>query len=147
VKIAAAYADLIIVLLDREQQSDCPGKIANTLESGFARIINKPVRVAIKNSKYENWLIGDLGALKAHPKRYNVTAALEKRVVPNKADNLDAEAELKRSIIKGQYDKVPDSDLILKSADVDSLAKNSRSFRHFLHILRCEPYRHQCRKC
>ncbi|UMB71420.1 DUF4276 family protein [Mycobacterium paraterrae] len=142
--IAARDADKAIILLDRETQDDCPGQIASALETGLARITNIRVHVALKDRKYENWLISDLDALRAYPARFKVDQPITKRVVPDKADKIDAESEIERMVIRAHYDKIRDSDRICRAASIDSMAANSRSFRHFLHLLRYDPYREQC---
>lgn len=143
--IAKRRSDMIIVLLDREQQQDCPGEIAERLEAEFKRFLDTPVRVALKDRMYENWLVSDLEAIKSQPKRFVVENAVEKRVSPNKADSIDGLAELKRMVRNGQYSKTTDSERILKAASVDRIAQNSRSFRHFLHVLNYGTYQSGCR--
>lgn len=143
--IASQICDMLIVLLDREQQADCPGKIADVLEKEFMKIVDKPVRVALKDRMYENWLISDLHALRSHPKRFNVDGAVEKKISPNKADTVNGLALIKRMIINGEYSKIEDSDKICKAAVVERMAENSRSFRHFLHVLGHHSYKDGCR--
>ncbi|MBQ7803064.1 MAG: DUF4276 family protein [Rhodococcus sp.] len=142
---AGGGASLIVLLIDREKRTTRPGEIAKELESALAKKVDVEVRVAIKDRMFENWLIADLGALRAQPGRFNVSPALAKRVEPNKADMLSAGAEIKRIIVgSGQYEKVKDGERICKRADVDVMARHSRSFRHFLHVLGHELYRDQC---
>lgn len=142
--IAKRISDKVVVLLDREQQQECPGEIAHHLESEFLRIAGTEVQVALKDRMYENWLISDIDALKSYPRRFAVDSAAEKRISPNKADNLNGLAEIKRMVSNGQYSKTEDSDRICKAAKVDRIAQNSRSFRHFLHVLGHETYRDGC---
>jgi len=143
--IASQICDMVIVLLDREQQQDCPGKIASLLEKEFMKATNKPVRVALKDRMFENWLISDLEALKKHPRRYIVDNAVEARISPNKADTVNGMTAIKRMIANGEYSKTQDSDRICKAASVDRIASNSRSFRHFLHVLGHASYKDACR--
>ncbi|WP_430755387.1 DUF4276 family protein [Mycolicibacterium septicum] len=143
--IAARISDMAIILLDREQQQDCPGVIATRLEDGFNRVSNIPVKVVLKDRMYENWLISDLEALKSQPKRFSVDRSVEKRIMPNKADSVNGLLELKRIVVSGQYDKVSDSDKICRCAATDRMAQNSRSFRHFLHVLGHTDYKNSCR--
>lgn len=143
--IAASIADLAIVLLDREQQPEPPGEIASKLEERFNSSSAIPVRVVLKDRMFENWLISDLNGLKAHPKRFPVDNALMRQVTPDKADRIDALGELKR-ISAGKYDKVPDGNRLCKTAAVENIAENSRSFRHLLHLLEYQPYKSACRK-
>lgn len=143
--IAARKADMVVVVLDRETQMECCGQIAHALEQRLSRMVDVEVRVTLKNRMYENWLIADVEALRAHPRRYAVTDGLVRQIAPNKADHLDALAVLKRIVVSGQYDKMRDSSVICRSAQIERIAENSRSFRHFLHVLRHEEYKHQCR--
>ncbi|MBH0780005.1 DUF4276 family protein [Nocardia bovistercoris] len=133
-----------ILLLDRERQSAHPGEIAQTIEKELHKNSDIPIDVAIKDRMFENWLIGDLDALRAQPARFKVTPALARKVEPNKADSVDALAELKRAAIGIQYDKIADGDRISGRTQVEQVAKHSRSFRHFLHLLGYETYRNQC---
>jgi hypothetical protein len=143
--IASRISDMVIVLLDREQQQECPGEIADRLEQSFKRLAEIPVRVALKDRMYENWLIADLEALKSHPRRFSVDRSIERRVVPNRADAVNGLTELKRIVIHDQYDKVVDSEIICRAAAVNRIAQNSRSFRHFLHVLGHKDYKDTCR--
>jgi len=133
-------------LIDREQQEACPGQIATLLEQEFGRKgTNLAVRVALKDRTFENWLIADLGALQSQPARFAVTAAISRCVEPDKADRCDAEKIIKKAAANGQYDKITDAERISTKLDIESAARNSRSFRHFLHILGHSSYRSQCR--
>jgi len=143
--IASKLSDMIILLLDREQQQTCPGAIANLLEKEFMKVTSTPVRVALKDRMYENWLISDLEALKSHPKRFSFDSAVERRICPDKADSVNGLAVIKRMVKSGQYSKTEDSDRICRTAKVERIAENSRSFRHFLHVLGHDSYRKGCK--
>jgi hypothetical protein len=133
---AANGAELAIVILDREEQQECPGLIAARIEAQIALACNAlPTRVVLKNSMFENWLVADLKALEQQRARFTVTAGMHGRVAPNKADNCDALALLKSAVNKGQYDKVADAQRILRRMDLANAANNSRSLRHLLHVL------------
>ncbi|WP_082109640.1 DUF4276 family protein [Mycobacterium sp. UM_Kg1] len=142
--LARAVADRIIVLLDREQQQRCPGEVAQQLETEFKKIAEIPVRVALKDRMYENWLLADLDALRMQPARFGVDAAAQRKVCPNKADSIDGLREIKRLVKNGDYSKTSDSDKICRKANVEKMAANSRSFRHFLHLVGHESYRDVC---
>lgn len=144
-KIAAGLrADLAVIVLDRERQSACPGLIATSIATAVGtRCGLLPIKVVLKDRKFENWLISDLDALRALSGRFKLTAAIEKKVAPNKADGADAEALLKQAAV-GDYLKVPDAHRILARMAVERAAANSRSFRHLLHVVGDADYATQC---
>lgn len=138
-------AGLAIVLLDREAQESCPGQIAEQVEQAIARACSDvDVRVAFKDRMLENWLVSDPDALEHYSARFEVTDALRRKVVPGKADRVDAMRLLKSAIRSGQYDKVSDSARILRAIDVGRASRNSRSLRHFLHIAGDLEYQDGC---
>lgn len=123
----------VVVAIDREARSDCPGVWA-------AEILNKleipsdcQGWVVIKDRTFESWLVADVEALKASPKRFNVSPAIERRVNSDKADSCDA-LRLLKEITRPSYSKVADSRVILTAADPLRIANNSRSFRRFMRI-------------
>lgn len=132
--LIAKGIDLLLVLLDREQDQNCCGTTASNIQRELAKVIGVPTAVVIKNRMFENWLLADLDALAASPARFNVTAALRKRVEANKADSVNALTEIKATIVKGSYDKVSDAKKILERADPAKMGQHSRSFRRFLHL-------------
>jgi Domain of unknown function (DUF4276) len=131
VQLAARGAELVIVLVDREDRTECPGQISDEVQRHLSRHVGCGLVVVLKNIAYENWLVADLGAFAAHQARYVVTDGHRRRVQPNKADQVNAVALLK-SIIQGDYDKVDDSKDILEGADPDVMSQHFRSFRKFL---------------
>ena len=144
--VARSVSDKILVLLDREQQQRCPGHLADELERAFNKENGDgTVRVVLKDRTYENWLIADLDALRAHPGRFMVDNSAEKKIMPNKADSLNGLSQIKRMMRNGEYSKTQDSERICRTADVRNMGQHSRSFRHFLHLLGYEPYRDECR--
>ncbi|WP_442929677.1 DUF4276 family protein [Micromonospora sp. WMMC250] len=147
---ALAGADFVVVLLDREQQADCCGLIAESIRSGMLRYCEalNQIRLAVvlKDRKFENWLVADLEALRAQPARFNVTAALSRSVSPNKADSTDAELLIKRAAIGSSYDKRADAGRICRQMDILRAGANSRSFRHLLHVLEHPTYKDQCKR-
>lgn len=143
---AANGCDASIVLLDREQQGDCAGLLADEISRAIARACPVvPVHVVLKDRAFENWLIADPDALHAQPGRFRVNAAFRRAVVPNKADRAPALSLLKQAV-RGEYEKVADSARICRRMDVARAAANSRSFRHLLHVLEHEHYPAQCRR-
>ncbi|MBM0224811.1 DUF4276 family protein [Micromonospora sp. ATA51] len=145
----AENADLVVLLLDREGQDSCCGMVAESIRQELVLSVGNrysdKIHVVLKDRKFENWLVADLDALKAQPARFKVTPAVVKKVAPNKADAIDAERLLKSIIIGGHYEKVADSSRICERLTVEQAAANSRSFRHFLHIIGHPAYSDGCR--
>ena len=136
----------VVVLVDREGREVCPGEFAAEIAQHLATLVDVTVSVVVKNRMFENWLIADVAALSAQPKRFAVSEGTRKAIEPNKADNLDGIDILKRCVIDGSYNKVEDSKKILAHADPRNIAKNSRSFRRFLRCLRHPDYVGQSQK-
>ena len=147
VLIASQNADLVVILLDREQQPDCPGVIAGSIAGALGQVcaVSASVKVVLKDRAYENWLVADLDALRAQPKRFQVTSGIERAVQPNKADRCDALRLLSTAALGPAFDKVQDSVRICRRMDVHKAAQHSRSLRHLLHVLGDEDYPDQCR--
>ncbi|WP_425574934.1 DUF4276 family protein [Nocardioides fonticola] len=144
----AQGADLVIVLLDREQQSDLPGKLAADVETALATHCGAGtrVRVVYKDRLFENWLVADMDSLSAQPKRFAVTAARRRKVEPNKADAVDGLLLMKEMAIGKDYDKVADAERVCRKLDVRRAAMHSRSLRHFLHVLEVSAYAAGCKR-
>jgi uncharacterized protein DUF4276 len=132
----------IIVLLDREARPECPGNLARTIGDALRLPAGCRGWVVVKNKMFENWLIADIGALRASPQRYQISPALERRIAPNKADSCDALGMLKE-VTSHSYSKVQDSQTILAAAHPLKIAENSRSFRRLLRVMGHELYRDQ----
>ncbi|MEV6368739.1 DUF4276 family protein [Micromonospora musae] len=145
----AENADLVVLLLDREEQDSCCGKVAESIRQELARSVgdqySDKIYVVLKDRKFENWLVADLDALKAQPARFKVTPSVVKKVAPNKADTIDAEKLIKSIVIGGNYEKVADSGRICERLNLEQAAVNSRSFRHFLHVIGHPAYSDGCR--
>src|SRR5207248_8508876 len=120
-------AERVIVILDRETRSECPGKLAGAIEAKV-RSADRDVVVVIKNVMFENWLVADIHAVASITARFEVSKTAIKSVEPNRADHADAIGLLRKAAKKGKsYDKVADSKRILKVAHVSFMAANSRS--------------------
>lgn len=144
---SARGAGMAIVLLDREQQSECPGLLASAIEAAVGRTCTAvPTRVVLKNRTFENWLVADLAALTVQPRRFKVTATMRNQVEPNKADGCEATKMIKSAIVSGQYDKVHDAERVCGRMNLVTAASHSRSLRHFLHVVSDSVYVNQCRK-
>jgi hypothetical protein len=136
-------ADRILILVDREKRDECPGELAEGLQSAAQKHVGIEVAAVVKNRCFENWLIADIDALVAQPGRFKVTAGAKRLVVPNKADSVDGLAFLKKVVKDDDYQKVGDSQRILAAADVGRCALQSRSFRRFLRLVGAPDYRTQ----
>jgi hypothetical protein len=129
----------VVIILDREHQTECCGAIAAEITQAVStRCKNEglgvEVSVVLKDRAYENWLVSDPEALRASAARFRVTAALTKKVQPNKADTVEAGKLIKTAVVKGSYDKVEDGVRIMKAADPSRMGANSRSFRRLLRV-------------
>ena len=142
--LARKGAKRVIVLLDFEDASGCPGKRKNALEDAVSAVGHavgiSEVFVVYKNRMYENWLVSDTQALKALPGRFSIKNADTSNIEPNKADNCDAMCILKSAAQTEDYSKVSDAARIMELLDPYRAAKNSRSFRRFLRVVGCAKY-------
>lgn len=145
--LAGRNADVIIVLLDREDRDDCPGQwasqVAQALNAGYGIHELLIFKVIIKNSCYENWLIADPTALEAMPRRFRISRADISKIVPNRADVVDAQAILKAAAQGNAYSKVEDARRIMALADPLRMAANSRSFRKLMREVEHPSYQRQ----
>lgn len=139
--------DLVILLIDREQQSATCGTIASQVQAEIVRLCGPalPIKVALKDRSFENWVIADLEALHSQSARYRITRAHRAKVEPNKADGTDALRLLNDAAVGASYDKVKDGVRWAHRTSVARMALHSRSFRHLLHILGDHEYSTQCR--
>lgn len=101
------------------------------------------MRVVMKARMFENWLVADVDALKKKSGRFKVTSAHESRIVPNKADSVDAVRILKNAAIKSPYHKINDAVSLMAVFDPYKGAANSRSLRRLLRLLECQHYLEQ----
>lgn len=148
--MVAKRANKVIVLLDREDRNVCPGdwagQIQLALSTACAGVSVDSFAVVIKNHCYENWLVGDTTALEAMPQRFSLSASDIKKVSPNKADQVNAQALLKQTARKGSYSKVEDAMRIAAYSDPTRIAANSRSFRRLMRMLDNPTYLSQSRR-
>jgi hypothetical protein len=138
-KLAAIFkaknVDLVVLLLDREQQPESAGVVALRIQETVAAAFVSNLSVVLKDRDFENWVIADVEALAGLPGRFDITPGFRRSVSPNKADRVSALAMLKKASKTGDYDKIQDADRVLSRASIDRIGANSRSFRHFLHVL------------
>jgi Domain of unknown function (DUF4276) len=137
--LAREGADMVIALLDRESRDVCPGHWAEEIISVVAdhcRTLGiSKFGVVIKNSCYENWLVAD-----------TTVFGKMRRIAPNKADSVDAQAILGSAAQKEAYSKVEDAKRIMSLADPMHMAANSRSFRRLLRLVDNPHYLTQSKK-
>ena len=131
-------AELVLVIIDHETRDACPGEWAQQLTNALRALLpprwNPQLEVVIKKPKFESWLVADVDAIRQLPGRFNLSAADENRIVPNRADSCDAEKILSRSAIR-RYNKVTDAAQILRVAEPRRIGRNSRSFRRLLRVV------------
>jgi hypothetical protein len=94
------------------------------------------VRVVLKVTKLENWLVADPQALRELKGLFENVERIEKQVA-GRADAVDAHALLKTCSRKPSYDKKVGAIEICKKLDPERARKNSRSFRKLLKTLGC----------
>lgn len=137
----------VLILIDREARSECPGEWATSLCSCFHAAGYRLVSVIIKNRKLENWLISDTDVFRRARSRYRLTPAFVRTVEPNRADSVDdAEALLNSIVIGSTYHKRKDAAQITSLQDPMTIAQHSRSFRRLLRVLGDPSYKDQSRR-
>lgn len=144
--LAHRQANMVIALIDREERPTCPGQWASEIAQALSRsYASYGIRfgVVVKDTCYENWLISDTAVFRAMPRRFNMSSADIRRIAPNKADKVDAQAMLKGAAISEAYSKVEDAVRIMALADPLRMAANSRSFRKLLRELQHPKYKDQ----
>jgi len=143
--LRARGVDRFVVILDREDRGECPGAWSASVEQALNALGVMNVSVAIKNRKFENWLIADPAAISGI-NGFSVSRARRQLVEPNKADHVtDAERWLSDCVRDG-YKKGVHPERICRAASYGVMAANSRSFRRFLRILGYPLYRLQSRR-
>jgi hypothetical protein len=138
-QLSARGAELVLVIFDREGRVECPSEIADGVSRALALQVDCRTSVIVKDRCYENWLVSDLEALAAHPRRFRVLPRHKRAVEPNRADAADGLAVIRQMAVRG-YEKVDDSRTIAESADPARMARHSRSFRKFLREARHPAY-------
>jgi hypothetical protein len=140
-------ADLVVVLLDREMRTECPGDLARSLSLLLSLSYPVPrIAVVMKDRRFENWLVSDPEVFRHFKARFRFESGHRSQVAPDKADHIDALAMLKRLVIQQDYSKVKDAVQILRHAEPSRMARNSRSFRRFLRLLGHPAYSLQSRR-
>lgn len=145
--MAVRRVDKILVLIDHEHRTECPGDRAEALCKYFHAAGYPLVSVVVKNRKLENWLVSDTSVFRRARGRYKLTTSFVNSVEPNKADNVvDAEALLNSIVIGCAYHKRKDAAQITALQNPATVALHSRSFRRLLRLLGQSSYQTQSRR-
>ena len=129
-------ADHLIVLLDKERRPDCPGEWANRIKTEFSNRGEPNIDVVIKNSTFENWLIGNLESVKeSFPKRFRIKENVLQRIERSGADSVSAQTLLNTCVMGSEYCKRKDAIDICTVSDPDIIARRSRSFRRLMRVV------------
>lgn len=124
-------AERNIVILDREDNRECPGEFSAKLSLEFQKKGYPNVKVVLKDRAFENWLVADLEAVaRVYGRRGNFGRVID-RVKASGADRVNAIAILRNGMENG-YDKRADAIAICKAVSPDVVARYSRSFRKFM---------------
>jgi hypothetical protein len=140
----ARRVNKIVVVIDREQSSMCPGQRAQELRAAFHGSGFTEVEVVVKDRKLENWLLADAEGVSTL-KGFSISDSLARRVRNAGADSIgDAQAELERASSKG-YGKRRDAVRIAQVSSIAVIEERSRSFRRFLRHVGHPSYQTQSR--
>ena len=138
--LIAKGVDLIVLIIDKENRPECTIELVQEIEREARSRLDETVnlRVVLKVTKLENWLVADPQALLDLPGLFEREHAerIEKQVA-GRADAVDAHALLKTCSRKRAYDKKTGAIEICKKLDPERARKNSRSFRKLLKTLGC----------
>lgn len=135
----------VVILIDHETRDDCHGQRAAEIERAFSDRGIHNISVVIKGRTFENWLIADLGSVRArHGRKYDISDNLLDRVRRSGADNLPAH-NLLNECTAGEYCKRRDATEICRVLSPLIVAMNSRSFRKLLRTLGHPSYANQSR--
>ena len=139
--LLAKGVTLIVIVIDKESRSECTGELAAAIEKEAKKRLasftdSADVRVVLKVTKLENWLVADPQALRELKGLFENVERIEKQVT-GRADSVDAHALLKTCSRKQSYDKKAGAIEICKKLDPERARRNSRSFRKLLKTLGC----------
>jgi hypothetical protein len=132
--------EAIVVLIDKETRQECTGDLVRQIErEARARLSDLApevhLRVVLKVTKLENWLVADPGALRDVPGLIENPERIEKQVSRGRADAVDALGLLKGCWRKRSFNKPECAIAICQKIDPARAAANSRSFRKLLKTL------------
>jgi hypothetical protein len=149
--LARKRVDLAVVLMDLEDRSECPGAVAQQIQTLITERVTRiglgmEVAVVLKVRQLENWLVSDLQCLRATPRLFPEVQRTTRSVPAGNADGVDGLSILKHAAGRRRaYDKVQDAIAICEHLDPGRAALNSRSFRRFLRVLGDSRYADQSR--
>lgn len=130
----ARGATAVVVLLDREDHVDSASVRAAQIQAGLRKFFGGNVSVVVKDRMYENWLISCPASFVAQKGRFPSCEAI--RFPEGRGDAVpNATRLIGQARGRGDYEKVADAKRLLQKADVDALARNSRSFRRLLAVI------------
>ena len=142
-------ADRVVVLFDRETRPECCGAFAAEVQQRLAANTTlgpaASLSVVLKNTRYENWLIGDPAAFQSLSGLFPAQDHVAIPSTPFSADSTDGLRLIARLRGRGSYDKVRDAIRLAAAARPDVIAQNSRSFRRLLRVLGAPQYATQSR--
>lgn len=145
--LRAKAVGMVLVLLDRENRSVCPGDWAHQIESALQGHCHSAgcgtVRAIVKETCYENWLVADTSVFRRMPRRFSISSRALDSINHNRADRVDAQSILEHAALVRAYDKIDDSVRIMGLADPQEIANNSRSFRRLLRVIGYPAYKDQ----
>lgn len=147
--LTAKQPDVVLVLLDLETRTECPGELAVKIERLIRERLADPgfdVRVVFKVRRLENWLVADIECLGRSPALFPEARRVAQAIPAGNSDGIDALRLLQQaSGNRRAYDKVRGAQAICASLDSGRAALNSRSFRRFLRVLGDSRYAEQSR--
>ena len=118
-----------VVLLDRENQAQCPGVLSEALMTEF-RKVGFEVTVVYKDRAFENWLISDPESIQAHFPKVAIGKRITDRIISSGADSVSAYTLL-NDCVRGGYSKRRDAIKFCQVLNPAVAKRNSRSFRKF----------------
>lgn len=131
----ARGADRVVVLIDRESLPESASARATAIQTELNKICGSHAFVVIKDRMYENWLISCPTSFSSQKSRFPLWDKIA-RISAGCADNVANPIRLIGDVRgRGNYDKVQDAARLLKQADIENMARNSRSFRRFLALV------------
>ena len=142
--VMAKNPDLVVVIIDLEHREDCPPHFASAIEEEIVSRLHHPVvkiSVVVKVRCFENWLLAGVQSMNSL-KGFKVSNKLMNRIIPDKADNVDA-IRLLKAVSAGGYDKISDGKRITTCVRCQEIATNSRSFRRCLRVVGAPKYQSQ----
>jgi hypothetical protein len=127
-----------VILVDKESRKDCTGELSLSISAGIRKLLRHSaveLTVVLKIAKFENWLVSDPAVFFKLPGLFCTPERIEKRVVPGKADTVDASKLLQGCSRLRHFEKVSHAVAICRLLDPAAAARNSPSFARLLRVL------------